>query len=142
MTEAESQIAPVDSFRSGALSRITCMIPILCLLVVPLSLWRSGWRGAVGWLLGSLVAYLSFRSLISAVDGLGERIAVGGKRERGGAIVVKFLLRYGLFAFAAYVIVNYSVGGLHWALAGLFLPVAASMCEAAYELCVTLRRGT
>ena len=135
-------LAPADAFYAGALSRITRLIPLLALSAVPLPFWWSGWRGAVGWLLGSAVSYVNFRSLASAVDGLGQRIVAGASREKGGKIVFKFMVRYALFGFAAYVIVKYSVGSLYWALAGLFLPVAAAMCEAAYELSVTLRRET
>ncbi len=131
-----------EGFYAGALARITRLIPVLAALVLPLPLWRSGWRGGVGWLLGSAVSYVNFRSLVSAVDGLGERIVNASSREKGRKIVLKFLLRYALFGFAAYAIVKYSVGSLYWALAGLFLPVAAAMCEAVYELSVTLRRET
>ena len=135
-------VALSEGFYSNTLSRITRMIPILAGLVLPLPFWRSGWKGAICWLIGALVSYVNFRSLVSAVDGLGERIVVRGYREKGRTIVLKFLLRYALYAFAAYAIVKYSAGSLYWALSGLFLPVAAAMCEAVYEVSVALRRET
>jgi hypothetical protein len=142
MTEIapQSEAPKGEAFYAGALARITRLIPILAAVALPLPAWRSGWRGMAGWLLGSCVSYVNFRSLVGAVDALGERIVVGGKSEKGRKIVAKFLLRYALFGFAAYAIVKYSAGSLYWALAGLFLPVAAAMCEAVYELSVALRR--
>ena len=44
-------------------------------------------------------------------------------------------------ALAAYAILRVSKQSLYGMLAGLFLPVAAITCEAAYELYVALRRG-
>jgi hypothetical protein len=123
-----------DKFYSGAIRRITNLILVLGVLALPLPWIRAGWRAGIGWSLGAAVSYVNFRSLTGAVEGLADRITVAGKRETGRKIVGKFLFRYILFGAAAYVIFKYSEGMLHWALAGLFLPVAATMCEAAYEL--------
>ncbi len=55
--------------------------------------------------------------------------------------MVRFLLRYVLMGVGAYVILSVSPASLYGFLAGLFLPVAAIACEAAYELYVALARG-
>jgi hypothetical protein len=64
-----------------------------------------------------------------------------GRSESGSGAVVRFLLRYGLIAAAAYAILKISAWSLYGMLAGLFLPVAAIACEAIYEAYVALRRG-
>ena len=46
---------------------------------------------------------------------------------------MRFLLRYVLMALGAYVIFTVSPASLYGLFAGLFLPVAAIACEAAYE---------
>jgi hypothetical protein len=56
-------------------------------------------------------------------------------------IVSRFLLRYALMAVAAYVIFSVSPASLNGLLAGLFLPVAAIVCEAVCELYAALGRG-
>jgi hypothetical protein len=44
-------------------------------------------------------------------------------------------------ALAAYAIFKFSPASLYGLFAGLFLPVGAIMCEAAYELYAALRHG-
>jgi hypothetical protein len=50
-------------------------------------------------------------------------------------------MRYGVIGIAAYAIFRISVSSLYGMLAGLFVPAAAIVCEAAYELYAALRRG-
>ncbi len=141
-SEAEAREQAGERFYGGALVRITRLSLCLMLTGVPIALLRFGAWVALGWAVGGLISWYNFRSLTASVNAMGERIISGHSRESGTRIVAKFLLRYALFGFAAYAIVKYSVGSLYWALAGLFLPVAAAMCEAVYELSVTLRRET
>ena len=56
-------------------------------------------------------------------------------------MVFRFLLRYILMAVRAYVILTVSPASLNGLLAGLFLPVAAILCEAGYEVYAALIRG-
>ena len=55
--------------------------------------------------------------------------------------MLRFLLRYALMGIAAYVIFTVSPASLYGLFAGLFLPVAAIACEAAYEVYVAIVRG-
>ena len=54
---------------------------------------------------------------------------------------MRFVLRYLAVACAAYVILTSYPASLYGFLVGLFLPVAAILCEAAYELYTALARG-
>jgi hypothetical protein len=125
----------------GALARITRLSLLLMLLGLPVTLLRFGGWVALGWVVGGVISWYNFRSLTASVNALGERIVSAHSRESGGGIIAKFLLRYALFAVGAYVIFRISVGSLYGMLAGLFLPVAAALCESAYEAYVALRRG-
>ena len=113
-------------------------------LVVPLtaaSWWRFGWRTALGFALGCVVAYLNFHWLKRGVQDLADRIVQAGKAESSKGIVLRFVLRYVLMGLAAYGILTVSPASLYGLFAGLFLPVAAIACEAGYEAYVALARG-
>jgi hypothetical protein len=56
-------------------------------------------------------------------------------------MVLRFLLRYALMGMGAYVIFTFSPASLYGLFAGLFLPVAAIVCEAAYEAWTAVVRG-
>jgi hypothetical protein len=126
---------------AGALDRIRrCMLVLT--VVLPLGAWwRFGWRIALGMLLGCTVAYLNFYWLQIGVEGLADRIVQAGKSQSGKGIVFRFLVRYVLMGLVAYGILTVSPASLYGLLAGLFLPVAAIACEAAYEVYVALARG-
>ena len=96
---------------------------------------------ALGFLLGCVIAYLNFQWLKSGVSGLADRVTNAGKSQSGKGIVARFLLRYGLLATAAYVILISFPASLPGLFAGLFLPVGAIACEAAYELYAGIKRG-
>lgn len=139
-TEREREQAS-ERFFGAALSRITSLIWILAAIALPLVLFRWGIGVALGWFVGAAASFWNFHSLASSVNALGERIVSAHSRESGGRIVAKFVLRYALLAIAAYVIVRISRGSLYGFLAGLSLPVAATLCEAVNETYVALRRG-
>jgi len=125
----------------GALERIR---RTMLVLMVPLSAglwWRFGRQSALGFALGCVVAYLNFQWLKRGVHGLADRIVLAGKAQSSKGIVVRFLLRYVLMGLAAYGILTVSPASLYGFFAGLFLPVAAIACEAAYEAYVALARG-
>ena len=111
-------------------------------LLSPLAAWwLFGWRTALGLACGSVVAYLNFQWLKRGVEGLADRIVEAGKSQSSKGIVLRFLLRYVLMGLAAYGMLAVSPASLYGLLAGLFLPVAAIACEAAYETYVALVRG-
>jgi hypothetical protein len=133
--------ATSDSFYSGALARISRFMIVLA-VGSSLAAWaRLGWRIALGLACGCAIGYLNFHWLKRVVTGLAGRITQAGRPQSGKGIVLRFLLRYLLMALAAYVIFSVSPASLYGLFAGLFLPVAAIACEAAYEAYVAVARG-
>jgi ATP synthase I subunit len=100
-----------------------------------------GWRFGVGVLIGCALAWVNFYWLKQAVSALADRATRSGRPQSSGGVVAKFLLRYALIALAAYAIFRVSKDSLYGLLGGLFLTVAAILCEAACEAYVALRRG-
>jgi len=129
-----------DAFYAGALDRIrNCMI-VLALALSAASWWKFGRWAALGFLLGCVIAYLNFHWLKNGVSGLADRVTNTGKPQSGKGIVARFVLRYVLLGAAAYGILTSFPASLRGLFAGLFLPVGAIACEAAYELYVAVAR--
>jgi len=123
----------LDSFYARAIPRmLQTMLAVGVLLLGPIY-WFYGWAGALGVAAGEAVSYINFRTLISGVEALGERIVNRQSRERGWAIVLRFLVRYGLVGIIAYAILKGSALAFRGFLWGLCLPVAAMMVEAGVE---------
>jgi len=101
--------------------------------------WFYGWVGAIGVAAGSAVSYMNFRTLIRGVEALGDRIVNRQSKERGWAIVLRFLVRYGLVGIVAYAMFKSSGLAFRGFLWGLCLPVAAMMAEAGIEAYVAFR---
>ncbi len=132
---------PADVLYSGALPRIQRSMVVLAILLPLIALPGLGWRTALGLAVGCGVAYLNFLWLKRGVEVLADRIVSAGKPRSGKGMIARFLLRYVLMGLAAYGILTVSPASLYGFLAGLFLPVAAIACEAAYEAYVALARG-
>jgi len=141
MTTPEPTSSPSDQFYDRALERIRKFMLVLAVvgLLACVALFR--WPVAAGFVTGAVVSYVNHRWLERAVEAVGERIATGQSRERGGGIIFRAVLRYVFVAVGAYVIFNVSRIGLYGFLGGVCLPIAAVACEVAVELVVTLRRG-
>jgi len=129
-----------DTFYSGATKRIPRFMIALGLLLTVFAWWNFGLTAALGFLGGSIIAFLNFRWLKSGVAGLADRVTNSGKPQSGKGIVARFLLRYVLMGAAAYVILTSFPASLRGLFVGLFLPVGAIACEAAYETYVVLTR--
>src|SRR5687768_16541645 len=103
------------------------------------------WAFAWGFVAGAAVGGINFSWLKSAVSGMVDRMVAPNKAAEAGpksrGIASKFLLRYGLIAIVAYVILNSPAVSIYGFIAGLVLPVGAVICEAGYEAYVALRRG-
>ncbi len=108
------------------------MLLISMLLLAP-AFWFYRGAGAIGFAFGVAISYANFRALARGVEALTDRIANRNSREKGGRIVLLFLLRYGLVAVAAYAIFNSSAVAFRGLLWGLCVPVAALMAEAAWQ---------
>ena len=103
--------------------------------------WYYHWAGAIGFVFGVAVSYVNFHSLTRGVEGLADRIVNRNSREKGGRIVLRFLVRYGLVGAAAYVIFKSSALAFRGFLWGLCVPIAALMVEAAWEGYAAFRRS-
>lgn len=142
---AEEVIAqtPVDpkaeAFLSGAYRRISRMIILLTFLLAPLLAWRFGWRFGLGFLAGCAAAYLNFAWLKRAVDGIVDKIASGKHAPSGTGLMLRFFGRYIVVALLAYVIFRGSSHAVNGFCTGLFVPIAAAMCEGIYEAMAAIR---
>lgn len=114
------------------------LAPVFCAV----AWFKFGSRAAAGFFLGCIIAYLNFEWLKSGVSVLADKVTNTGKRQSGKATVARFLLRYALLGIAAYAILTSFPAGLRGLLSGLFLPVAAILCEAIYELYAAVARKT
>jgi hypothetical protein len=142
LANPEPQAAQADAFYSGALNRIRNSMIALALALSAAAWWKFGRAAALGFLCGCVIAYLNFHWLKSGVSGLADRVTNTGKAQSGAGIVARFVLRYVLLGAAAYGILTSFPASLRGLLAGLFLPVGAIACEAAFELYVAVARGT
>jgi hypothetical protein len=129
-----------DSFYSGALGRISNAMIVLGVIAAPALCLRYGWRIATGFACGSLVSYFNFHWLKQVVNVFGERVTQAGQPQSAKGIVLRFVARYVLMALVAYVIFSVSRASVFGLFGGLFLPVAAIACEAAYEAYMAVAR--
>jgi hypothetical protein len=116
------------------------MLVASVLLLGP-AFWFYRWAGSIGFAFGAAVSYVNFRSLTRGVEGLADRIVNRNSREKGGWIVLRFAVRYGLVGAAAYAIFMSSSLAFRGFLWGLCVPVAALMAEAAWEGYTAFRRA-
>jgi len=140
MSIAESSTV-AENFYAGAYARILrfmLMVGTAAALALGIA---GGWRVSVGFVLGCAIASVNFYWLKRVVSALADRATRSGGGDSNRGVVSRFLLRYLLIAGGVYVIFRSSSVSLNGLLAGLFLPVAAIGCEAAYEVYVALRRG-
>jgi hypothetical protein len=121
-----------DSY-SGALERIFKFMLVLGAAAVVTAFAMLGWRIAAGFAVGGAVSFLNFYWLKKVVAGVAAAAARSGTAASSRRVVQRFLLRYFLMALAAFVILTVSRDSLYGFFAGLFLPVAAMLCEAGYE---------
>jgi hypothetical protein len=131
---------PGAGFYSGASDRIPRFMGGLGLVLTAVAWWEFGRAPALGFLGGSVIAFLNFHWLKSGVTGLADRITHSGESQSGKGIIARFLLRYVLMGAAAYGILTSFPASLRGLLAGLFLPVGAIVCEAVYESYAVLTR--
>ncbi len=115
------------------------MLVVSVLLIGP-AFWFYRWAGSIGFAFGAAVSYVNLRSLTRGVEGLADRIVNRNSREKGGLIILRFVVRYGLVGAAAYAIFKSSPTAFRGFLWGLCVPVAALMAEAAWEGYMAFRR--
>jgi hypothetical protein len=122
-----------DNFYSHALERVHRLMLVIgtAALITGTAFW--GWRIGLGLAVGGTVSFLNFYWLKKVVAGLAAATIRSGKPASSRWVVHRFILRYFLMAIAAFVILTVSRDSLYGFFVGLFLPVAAMLCEAAYE---------
>jgi ATP synthase I chain len=124
---------PNEDWYAGALQRVKRFMTAVGMLALVTAITMFGWRMAVGFALGGLIAYINFRWLEKGVARLGELTVEAGTPASRRGIMHRFLRQYLLLAVIAFVILSVSRESVYGLFAGLFLPVAAMLCEAAYE---------
>ncbi len=145
MNEPEHLDASVETLDEQSnyeriIPRVLRNLLVASVLLLGPAWWFYRWTGAVGFVFGAAVSYANFRSLTRGVEGLADRIVNRNSQEKGGRIVLRFLVRYGLVAVAAYAIFKSSSLAFRGFLWGLCVPVAALMAEAAWEGYEAFRR--
>jgi hypothetical protein len=132
-----------NDFFTGAAERIQKLILVIGAAALVTAFAYFGWRIGIGFALGGAISFLNFHWLKKIVAGLAELTISSGTAASSRGIVHRFVLRYFLMAIVAFVILAVSRESLYGLFAGLFLPVAAILCEAGYELGIVLsRRGS
>ncbi|MBO0911069.1 MAG: ATP synthase subunit I [Acidobacteria bacterium] len=97
-----------------------------------------GWRIGIGFLLGAAISWLNFHWLKQVVEGIAELTIRSGRAASSRGVFHRFVVRYFLMALVAFAILTVSRESLYGLFAGLFLPVAAILCEGAYEVYVVV----
>ena len=134
---------PAERFFSAAIPRMLRFILILGTIFTfcpPLGASDSA-PLFFGFAAGTIIAYLSFRSLNKAVQSLAARIVDAKQPSSGFSLVHGFFLRYLLAGVVAYVIFTSSSQAFRGFLFGLCTPVAVMLMEAGFEAYAALRRG-
>lgn len=130
-----------DAFYAGAERRaLRFLIALAAGGTVVLWVRYGGWL-AIGFVFGSAASVVNFFWLKRVVAGFTGAIVRDESRPSTGLLVFRYLVRFALITFAAFAIFKSSRISGYGFLAGLFLPVAALMCEAAYETWMAVRRG-
>jgi hypothetical protein len=126
--------ASADDFYARTIERIQRVMIVVGIAALVTAQAYFGWRVSLGVLFGCIIAYVNFHWLKSVVAGLAELTVQSGTPPSGRGIVFRFLLRYFLMAVVGFVILTVSRESLYGFFAGLLVPVAALLCEAAYEM--------
>src|ERR1051325_3168227 len=128
-----NQPATDYDFYFRTLERIERMMLVLGVAAL-LTAWAYfGWRIAIGFLVGVAIAYMNFHWLKKIVAGVADLTLGADSPVSGRTGVLRFPLRYFFVALGGVVILTVSRESLYGLFAGLFLPVTAMLCEAAYE---------
>jgi hypothetical protein len=137
----DSDSAAADAFFAGALRRIR-HIAIVIGLMSAVAVWvKFGPAIGLGFVVGCVVSYVNFVWLERVINAVADRVTQSGQPAETRGVVVRFMLRYGFIAIACFVILICFKSSVYGLLGGLFLTVAAILCEAAYEGAVAVRKG-
>src|SRR5579872_6812415 len=130
-----------ERFFSAAYRRIVRTL-LLLLPSAVIVLWIFfNHRFALGFFIGGAIAIVNLLSLKKLVIAFADRVIHSGGQQRSSGLVLRFVLRYGLIGGAGYAIFKSSAMSAYGLVAGLTIPAAAVMIEAAYELYGSIRQG-
>jgi hypothetical protein len=122
-------MTPETGVYEQALRRVYRVMPYLAAAGAVAAVVWSGWLGGLAFLLGAAAAYFNFSRLEQLVASVGPE-----SRRVSTRVYVFFLFRFVLLVGGGYVIVKvFGMNGIA-AVAGLFVPLAAIIFEALYEL--------
>jgi len=139
--ETSGEISIHDiSMLERIIPRLLRIMLVVSVLLLGPAFWFYRWAGAIGFAFGAAVSYINFRSLTRGVEGLTDRIVNRDSKEKGGRILWRFVVRYGLVGAVAYAIFKGSSLAFRGFLWGLCVPAAALMVEAVWEGCAGFRR--
>ncbi len=128
-----------ETFAAAAPARIKRLVPILA-VALAIACWPLfGWRNALGFAVGATIAAINYRWLEGGISALFDRIAKTGNPTSGAGTFFRFFLRFGLVLSVAYATLDSYPESLYGFLAGLFVPAAAILLEAFYQVVVGLR---
>lgn len=133
--------APNDSMEA-VYQRLNFSLGLLLAAGVLTFLSLRDWKMSLGFLLGGLIGVFNFVVLKRTVAAVGQVVAEGRATPSVKRQVFKFFFRYLLLAAVLYVIFKSSAVSVYGLFIGLFLPVAAILIEAIYELYSALRPRT
>jgi len=133
--------APNDTIEA-VYQRLNFSLGLLLAAGVLTFLSLRDWKMSLGFLLGGLIGVFNFVVLKRTVAAVGEVVAEGRATRSVKRQVFKFFFRYLLLAVVLYVIFKSSAVSVYGLFIGLFLPVAAILIEAIYELYSALRHRT
>jgi ATP synthase I chain len=142
--EAAPEIPPnpvADAFYAGAEARATRITIALSIVATVAAGLRWGLAVAAGFALGAGVALVNLLWLKRVVAGFAAAVLNEPKRPSGARLVFRYFVRFALITLGALAIFKSSTASGYGFLAGLFVPVAGLMCEAAYEGWMAVRRN-
>jgi hypothetical protein len=110
-------------------TRLAKIMAALTVIGTALAGLRGGWTWALGFFLGAAASYLNYRNLVQIVRTIGTSDSSG----RLGTFAW-LLFRLILLAAGAFVIIKFTQINMYAACGGLFVPVAAVILEAIFEI--------
>ena len=131
---------PSENFYDRAERRITIFLAALGCAVTPLLVLLYGSKAGVGFLAGVAISSLNLFWLKQAVALITDRMAKPAFARGSAPVLAHFLFRYALLGVGTYVILQSATLSALGFVLGLFLPIAAFTCEAAYEAYAAFRR--
>jgi hypothetical protein len=135
-----------DAFYARAEPRMARIFVVLDVVSLAAVFALAGYRPALGFLVGCIIAAFNVRSLhrsVVAATGALEGKALAGEPARASSALLAFglVLRLALVTAVGYGIFRGSVQSFYGYVGGLFMPICAVFAEALFEAWMALRRG-